>query len=194
MPYAFSNVRPRRRVVALSVVALVFAFGCTRAEPKKAAKPLPPIAPIEGMKYYVGGPEMKYDQYNRLRLGGFSGEVAAPTSRGLLLGYKVEPDGKHFDYRTWLNGRAVSRSKGFIDNGGLLWFTERETFDSEGNVVARQTFDYDDSAKIARSTVTQLDPKSGKVLSSQKQEEAYTPPTEPDDEEEEEGEGDGATQ
>ena len=180
-----SKVRRRGSVLAVGAMAFVLVAGCSHDEPKKVAKPLPAIAPVEGMKYYVGGPEMKYDKYNRLRLGGFTGEVAAPTSRGLLLGYKVDPDGKHFDYRTWLNGRIVSRSKGFIDDGGLLWFSERETFDGDGQVVARQAFEYDDARKVAVSTVTQVDPKTGKVLSTQKQEEPYSPPEEPDDEDDE---------
>jgi hypothetical protein len=182
-----SNLRRRHAVVAASAL-LVLVASCSREEPKKVAKPLPPIAPVQGMKYYVGGPEMKYDKYNRLRLGGFTGEVAAPTSRGLLLGYKVEPDGKHFDYRTWLNGRIVSRSKGFIDEAGMLWFSERETFDGDGKVVARQTFEYDDARKVAVSSITQIDPETGKSISTQKQEEPYTPPPEPEDEEDEEGE------
>jgi hypothetical protein len=38
-------------------------------------------------------------------------------------------------------------SKGFIDDGGLLWFSERETFDGDGQVVARQAFEYDDARR-----------------------------------------------
>ena len=35
----------------------------------KAADRAPVIEKIEGMKYYVGGPILKYDPYGRLRLG-----------------------------------------------------------------------------------------------------------------------------
>jgi hypothetical protein len=180
------------RAVAATFALILSVAGCTGGEgDKEPAKELPAIAPIEGMKYYVGGPVMKYDKYNRLRLGGFNGEVAAPTSRGLLLGYKVDADGKHFDYRTWLNGRAVSQSKGFLDEAGLLWFTERDTFDSEGKVIARQSFAYDDARMVMVSTVSQIDPATGQVLSTNKQEMPYTPPEEPDDEDEEDEEGEG---
>ena len=125
---------------------------------------------------------MNHDKYGRLRLGGFAGEVASPSSRGLLIGFKREPDGKSFDYRTWVNGRAVSKSTGFLDDQGLLWFTTRETYDSKGKIIARQSYTYDDQAKLMHSSVEQLDPETGQVINTYKQDIPYTPPVDPEDE------------
>ena len=171
-------------LIALALLAPVALPGCQRSEhpAKKAQQESPPVALVEGMKYYVGGPVMKHDAYGRLRLGGFNGEVATPSSRGLLLGYRLEPDGKHFEYRTWVNGRAVSKSTGFLDTQGLLWFTDRETYDSKGTILTRQTFSYDDNAKKMSTTVQQLDPKTGAVIHTTTQHTPYTPPEEPETE------------
>lgn len=171
-------------LIALALLAPAGVPGCKSREhaAKKAEQEAPPVSPVEGMKYYVGGPVMKHDAYGRLRLGGFNGEVAAPTSRGLLLGYRLEPDGRHFEYRTWVNGRAVSKSNGFLDAQGLLWFTDRETYDSNGTVLTRQTFTYDDNAKKMATTVQQLDPKTGAVIHTSTQETPYTPPEEAESE------------
>lgn len=167
-------------LIALTLLAPAALPGCHRSEhsAKKVEKEAPAVAPVQGMKYYVGGPVMKHDAYGRLRLGGFNGEVAAPSSRGLLLGYRLEPDGKHFEYRTWVNGRAVSKSNGFLDAQGLLWFTDRETYDSKGAVLTRQTFTYDDDAKKMTTTVQQLDPKTGAVINDTKQDTPYAPQAE----------------
>jgi len=180
---------PIRAALAVSVICLlagVSLVACKgpQQDAKKAERELPQITPIEGMKYYVGGPVMKYDSYGRLRLGGFNGEVAAPVSRGLLIGYKLEPDGRHFEYRTWVNGRPVSKSLGFLDAQGLLWFSDRETYDSKGAVLARQTFTYDDTAKKMTAKVEQIDPKTGAVVHSNTDETPYTPPPQPADDEE----------
>jgi hypothetical protein len=172
---------------AAFLCVLTLASACSREEKSaKEAEEPPVIQAAEGMKYYVGGPVMKYDDYGRLRLGGFSGEVAAPISRGLLIGYKVEPDGKHFEYRTWINGRAVSKSTGFLDGDGLLWFTNRETFDAAGKVVARHSYEYDDEKKSMVSTLQQIDPATGEIVNTAQQEIPYTPPEDIEDEEEEE--------
>ena len=179
---------------AAMTVLCTTLIGCSgddkEAKPQAAQAELPKITPVPEMKYYVGGPVMKHDSYGRLRLGGFSGEVATPSSRGLLIGYKLEPDGKTFDYRTWVNGRAVSKSTGFLDGAGLLWFSNRETYDSEGKIIARQAYTYDDAAKVMHSSVEQLDPVTGAVIQTFKQDMPYTPVEEPDEDEEEDEEGD----
>jgi hypothetical protein len=77
----------------------------------------------------------------------------------------------------------VSKSEGFLDDAGLLWFSQRDTFDSAGVVIAKQTFEYDDAKKIMVSSVSQLDPKTGQVLNTYKQDMPYTPPEEPEEDE-----------
>jgi hypothetical protein len=193
-------VRPGLLVLlAVAIVSAGSVPGCSsdvsKVEQKKAAE-LPKIEPIEGMKYYVGGPVMKYDKYGRLRLSGFNGEVATPTSRGLLLGYKLGPDGKHFEYRTWLNGRVVGKSTGWVDEQGMLWFDDRETYDSKGQVIATQKLSYDDDSKTMTSVIEQVDPKTDKVIATSKQDIPYTPPEEPDEDDDaapaQQGSGNGS--
>ena len=182
-------------MLAVLFVTASLAGACTskdEEQPASVAKQQEQtIEPVEGMRYYVGGPIMKPDEYGRLRLGGFNGEVGAPTTRGLLVGIKVDAN-KGFDYRTWLNGAPVAKSTGFLDEQGLLWFDERETYDSEGRVIARQAFEYDDEKQQMTSTVVQLDPDTGETLKTHRQEMPYTPSDDgwddDDDEEEDEDE------
>jgi hypothetical protein len=182
------NASSWRRAIASGVVAVAL-MGCT-SEPAKPEKSELGIEPIAGMKYYVGGPVMKADRYGRLRLAGFNGEVSAPTSRGLLIGIKID-DSKHFDYRTWLNGLAVSQSTGFLDQDGLLWYTHRSTFDGNGKIVARQTFEYDDSRLVMTSLLEHLDPETAEVVRSHREELPYAPVEEEEDEDDEETGSDG---
>jgi hypothetical protein len=174
-----------RGALAASVVVAMFV-GCT-SEPPEPEKNELVIEPIVGMKYYVGGPVMKADRYGRLRLSGFNGEVSAPTSRGLLIGIQID-DTKHFDYRTWLNGLAVSQSTGFLDQDGLLWYTHRSTFDGNGRIVARQSFEYDDSRLVMTSLLEHLDPETTEVVRSHREELPYAPVEDEEDEDEEETE------
>jgi len=167
---------------AAATLAVLAAFSalsaCSRDEPKPAASPVS-IEPIEGMKYYVGGPLMKADQYGRFRISGFNGEISAPTTRGLLLGSKV--DGNRFEYRTWINGKLISRSTGFVDDGGLYWYDERFTYHFNGNPIARQSLRYDDERKVMLSTLEQLDPETGEIVRKHETEIPYTPVDEGDD-------------
>jgi hypothetical protein len=164
-------------ILASGLAAVVFlSGGCSRSDEKEdAVQPPAKIEAIEGMKYYVGGPVMKYDKYSRMRLAGFNGEVSNPTTRGLLLGFKKSDDGT-FDYRTWLNGAIISQSNGFLDADGLLWYRERLSYDANGAVVVRQQFTYDDERKVMRSTLEHLDPVDKSVVKSVSEELAYTPP------------------
>jgi len=167
-----------RSILASGLVAVVFlSGGCSRSDKKDddAAQAPAKIEAIEGMKYYVGGPVMKYDKYSRMRLAGFNGEVSNPTTRGLLLGFKKSDDGT-FDYRTWLNGAIISQSNGFLDADGLLWYRERLSYDANGAVVVRQQFTYDDERKVMRSTLEHLDPVDKSVVKSVSEELPYTPP------------------
>jgi hypothetical protein len=182
------------------VAVVVLSGGCNRSDKKEDAAAEAPakLEAIEGMKYYVGGPIMKYDKYNRMRLAGFNGEVSNPTTRGLLLGFKKSDDGT-FDYRTWLNGSIISQSNGFLDADGLLWYRERLSYDANGAVVVRQQFTYDDERKVMRSTLEHIDPVDKSVVKSVTEEVAYTPPPpddssddEKEDEDEEEEDGDDA--
>jgi len=157
--------------------------GCTRSdEPPSASQQAPAaIEPVEGMKYYVGGPVMKFDRYGRMRLGGFNGEISSPTSRGLLLGFKKNADST-FDYRTWLNGAIITESKGFLDEEGLLWYRERVSYDANGDVTVRQKLEYDDEAKVMKSVLDHIDPTTGEVVKTTTQEIPYAPTKEEQDE------------
>ena len=140
------------------------------------------IEPIEGMKYYVGGPMMEEDQYGRMRVKGFGGEVKKPTGRGLVIGFK-ELEGQRFELRTWLNGSPVTEQFGFVDEAGLLWYDERSTLNSDGVVIVRQTLTYDDKTASMHSKVEHFDPADGEVVKSY---ETDLPYAAPDDEDEDE--------
>lgn len=166
--------------LAVCVATTLPLAGCSRSDKKEDAAAAAPakIEPIEGMKYYVGGPIMKYDKYKRMRLAGFNGEVSNPTTRGLLLGFKKNTDGS-FDYRTWLNGAIISESTGFLDPDGLLWYRERISYDANGAVVVRQKFTYDEGRKVMNSTLEHIDPADGAVVKTVSDEVPYTPPADP---------------
>jgi hypothetical protein len=151
--------------------------GCSSSEPEdgaKAKKKVVTIEKIEGMRYYVGGPILKYDQYGRLRLGGFNGEVSTPSTRGLLIGFKKNGDNT-FDFGSWLNGEPFARSTGRVDEAGLLWYDERRSYDGNGNVTMRQTFVYDDEDQMIRTTLEQIDPEDGEVIKTTTQDMPYAP-------------------
>jgi hypothetical protein len=156
--------------VAMLAVALSSA-SCSRDEDKSVA--VPAIEPVDGMKYYVGGPLMKADKYGRFRISGFQGEISAPTNRGLLLGSRMMGD--KFDYRTWINGKLVSRSTGFLDDEGLYWYEERFTYHFNGNPIARQLLTYDDADKVMHSKLEQMDPETGEIIRTHEQDIPYTP-------------------
>jgi len=163
-------------VVCVLLLAGGVVAGCTHSDETSSSSPksAAAIEPIEGMKYYVGGPVMKFDKYGRMRLGGFNGEISSPTSRGLLLGFKKNPDST-FDYRTWLNGAIITKSTGFLDGDGMLWYSERVNYDANGNVTVRQTFQYDDEKQIMTSVLEHLDPETGEVVKTTTQEIPYAP-------------------
>ncbi len=165
----FNHFRARRISLALApgvvaVVALISIGGCSGGEEDEAAPVKPSkIERVEGMRYYVGGPQFMADPYGRNRLSGFSGQVTAPPSRGLVIGFK--PIGENnFEYHTYLNGRIVQRSTGFTDDGGRLWFEERATYDSEGRVITRQSLKYDKEREVSISKLEYVDAESGETV------------------------------
>jgi hypothetical protein len=173
------------RTLSVLTVPLVMAmllsagtFGCSRGKDEASAPPS--IEGEPGMKYYVGGPVIETDKYNRPRLSGFNGEVQIPTTRGLLLGYKENPD-HTIVFRTWLNGVPIQRSEGFLDDDGLIWYRDRLSYDQKGRVIARQHFEYDDAKKIMHSRIDHIDPDNGTVIKSIEQDIPYTPPQADDD-------------
>jgi hypothetical protein len=171
------SIRPSAAAILSAVLLISGVFqGCTGSDeaPPASRAAAASIEPIEGMKYYVGGPVMKFDQYGRMRLGGFNGEISSPTSRGLLLGFKKNADST-FDYRTWLNGAIITESKGFLDAQGMLWYTERVSYDANGDVTVRQKFAYDDQAKVMKSVLDHIDPTTGEVVKTVAQEIPYAP-------------------
>ena len=63
--------------LVLLCAAAIIAPGCTR-EVADDARP-EPIAVIEGMRYYVGGPNVTPDAHGRHRIKGYAGEVLTPA-------------------------------------------------------------------------------------------------------------------
>ena len=153
--------------VALGVAAVAAAIsigGCSGGEDEKAAPARQSkIERVEGMRYYVGGPQFTTDPYGRNRLSGFSGEVTAPPSRGLVIGFKPIAE-NDFEYHTYLNGRIVQRSTGFTDDEGRLWFEERATYDAEGRVITRQSLAYDKEREVSISKLQYVDAESGETV------------------------------
>ncbi len=178
------------RAVLAAAVVTCLSVSCAREQTADEKRDVV-VEPVAGMKYYVGGPVMKADRYGRLRLSGFNGEVSAPTTRGLLIGIKVY-EARRFDYRTWLNGLAVSQSDGFLDQDGLLWYTQRATYDGDGRVVARQKFEYDDARLVMISELEHIDPETGEVVRRHRAELPYAPVEDDEDDEDEENEEDDA--
>lgn len=177
-----------RCVSVAALIAFLTIVGCNsgrETEPEAAPKQAT-IEAVEGMKYFVGGPVMKYDKYGRMRLGGFNGEISTPTTRGLLLGFKKNDD-RTFDYRTWLNGEIISESSGFLDADDLLWYSERVSYDANGEVVVRQKFNYDDDKKLMISTLEHIDPVEHKVVKTETQEIPYTPAADEENEDDDKG-------
>lgn len=172
----FSIVRRAVSVLGVAVLVGGALHGCSKSEegPQTKGSAATTIEPVDGMKYYVGGPVMKLDQYGRMRLGGFNGEISTPTSRGLLLGFKKNADST-FDYRTWLNGSIITQSTGFLDKDGLLWYSERVSYDANGDITVRQKFEYDDEAKVVKSVLNHIDPESGEVVKTFTRETPYAP-------------------
>jgi hypothetical protein len=161
--YAGAN-RVFRALSVAAVAAAISIGGCSggeeeRAAPAKQSK----IERVDGMRYYVGGPQFTTDPYGRNRLSGFSGQVTAPPSRGLVIGFKPIGE-KNFEYHTYLNGRIVQRSTGFTDDGGRLWFEERATYDSEGRVITRQSLKYDKEREVSISKLEYVDAESGETV------------------------------
>ncbi|MFP6626048.1 MAG: hypothetical protein VCA74_03180 [Deltaproteobacteria bacterium] len=163
--------------ISLLLCFVVALTGCSKSE-EQAEMPeeAPVIETIAGMRYYVGGPKVKEDRYGRSRIYEFSGRIMAPTVRGLLVGFKVDPD-RNFEFMTWLNGSMMQKSSGFLDEEGLLWYLTRETVDVDGAVFVRQTFTYDNERRVMTSHFRDLDPETGEVLSSTVTEIPYSPPS-----------------
>jgi hypothetical protein len=185
------NFTPDRMARLFSAVAAVAVLGlgvggCDffSGDGQETASSVAIIEPIEGMKYYVGGPMMEQDQHGRMRVSGFNGEVRKPTARGLVIGFK-ELDGGRFELRTWLNGSPVTEQFGFIDEAGLFWYDERSTLNSDGVVIVRQTLTYDDEAEIMHSKVEHLDPADGEIVKSYETDLPYADPDEDEEEDDE---------
>jgi hypothetical protein len=184
--------RAAQFVSSFAVLALVLVgiAGCSwfgeEEQAQEAASPAASVViePIDGMKYYVGGPRMAEDKYGRMRISGLSGEVKKPTSRGLVIGFKDHEDDR-FEFRTWLNGAPVTKQFGFKDEAGLLWWDERSTLNSDGVVVVRQVITYDEDKELIFSTVDYYDPADGEIVKTYNTEHPYNPDDTGDGEEEE---------
>jgi len=137
----------------------------------------PAIEKREGMTYYVGGPTFLPDRYGRLRVARFNGPVLEPVNRGLMLGLERRDDDS-FEYRTWIDGKMVARSSGFFDEGGLMWFKERERFSPQGGRLNKQVLTYDDELQVMHSHADHFD-EEGAVINTLDMDIPYTP--EPDD-------------
>ncbi len=158
--------------IAAAIMASLMLAACA-GEPEP--KPRPKVSAEQGFKYYVGGPVMKTDEYGRNRLSGFNGPVMQPTSRGLLVGVRIDADA-NFKFRTWLNGALAQSSSGFIKDDGTYWYLKREGYDAAGMVVTKRTYQYDDDAQQTTTVLTYYDTDDGSVLEERTVETPYEPP------------------
>ncbi len=200
MKLATGRIATLISVFSLMVVALSGVTGCDMfgggadeaGAPTSTGAPAAPAAsghaiePIEGMKYYVGGPVMGQDEYGRMRVKAFNGEVKKPTSRGLVIGHKVL-DENRFELRTWLNGDPVTAQFGFVDENGLFWYDERSTLNADGVVIVRQKLTYDDDKEVMHSKVEYIDPADGEIVKTYESDILYRQEDEEEDDEKEEG-------
>lgn len=162
-------------LVAALFVALLLP-GCFDDGPVEM-ETKPAVEKREGMTYYVGGPTFRSDRYGRLRIARFNGPVLEPVNRGLMVGVDRRDDDS-FEYRTWIDGKMVARSSGFFDEGGFMWFTERERFSPEGIRMNKQVLTYDDELQVMHSRTDHFD-EEGTVINTLQVDIPYTP--EPDD-------------
>jgi len=130
---------------------------------QKEPAAVPVIEAQPGWHYYVGGPMIREDDAGGAVFVGFKGEVRTPSSRGLLIGVKQNPDNT-FEFATWVNGAKINSSKGFIAKDGAYRFTERETMNQAGKVVAHQSFTYDDKQKPINVITQDIDAGTGEVI------------------------------
>lgn len=130
---------------------------------QKEPAAVPVIEAQPGWHYYVGGPILRQDEHEGAVFVGFKGEVRTPSSRGLLIGVKQNPDNT-FEFATWVNGAKINYSKGFIAKDGSYRFTERETMNQAGKIVARQSFTYDENKRAIKSVTQDIDPDTGEVI------------------------------
>jgi hypothetical protein len=182
MDYTTEVLRERGGTLALALLlsAVLLTTACNKdsdgdGKPTDGKDQVAAIEPIEGMKYYVGGPIMGLDDYGRTRMVGFNGEIKNPTSRGLLVGFKELPNNE-YDFRTWLNGGLLQTTTGVRDKGGRFWHRERITYNFKGQMTVRQLLEYDDDKQLIHSTIEHIDPENGEVLQVVKTEQPYAPP------------------
>jgi hypothetical protein len=153
--------------------------------PAEAELPKIPILP--DYKYYVGGPLLKEDAYNKFRITKFNSEVQQPPSRGMVFGAKQEGD--KLEYKVWGNGRLLGYHKGTMRDG-LFWPDYVEGY-RQGALVAREYLTHDDAAKKTRIITEDLDPETGEVIRKKEMLASYYPPVvegeEGEDEEDSEG-------
>lgn len=177
----------RTFAVVLSFAVLAIA-GCSNEEPGKAAPQatstasqggdaLVKIPILPDYKYYVGGPNLKRDQYGKFRIAEFNGEVVQPPSRGMIFGAKR--DGDKLEYRVWANGRLVGLHRGTMRDG-LFWKEYGETY-RDGKIVSRTRETPDDAEKRTKVVVEDIDPENGEVIRTTESFVSYLPPAIPKD-------------
>jgi hypothetical protein len=183
----------RALAALLVLVAVVATGGCSSCgapekDAGKAAIEKPRIEPMEGFKYFVGGPTIAYDHHGRQRVGGFNGEVLSPPSEGVVIGLREMGDDK-VEYYSYLNGRLLTHTVARRDKDGLLWNLERENFE-DGVRVRQEVTTYDDNAAVIRTTVRRYSATDGELIDEGTVEEPYAPGSRyvEDDEDDEGGE------
>ena len=168
---------------------LVGSAACSPSEEETPRASLPEISIIEGMKYYVGGPIVREDEYGRQLFAGFNGEVIAPPSRGLVLGYRAGEDGT-YEFRSWANGSPMVRTLGVVTNDGLLLPTRSEGF-RRGVKLTAATYTYDDATRMRTIVVSDLDPETGEVVRTREKTMPYVDAAEEEAEDDDEAAGAG---
>ncbi len=190
----------RLPVLSLVTLAMVCTAACSNEEPARQADApvassspaasaaegsLPKIPILPGYKYYVGGPVMKQDKYDRYRLHRFDGEVAQPPSRGMLFGAKQ--DGDQLEYKVWGNGVLLGFHRGVMRDG-VFWEEYAEGY-RQGKLIARERRTNDDETQRSKVVTEDIDPETGEVIRTRERSESYVPPaTDLDDDDEDDDE------
>ncbi|MFT4571704.1 MAG: hypothetical protein ACI8TX_001628 [Hyphomicrobiaceae bacterium] len=142
----------------------------------------PLVFPLEeGVVYYDGGPLVRYDKYERMRVYSYRGETTEPSVEGVVMGHRDLPDNR-FEMTTIINGSLIARNFGFFDENQNMWYDRRLGYYG-GNLILEMLVDNDDETQIITIVRKDLDPKTGELIRETEYSAPYTPPPAPEDEE-----------
>ena len=84
-------------------------------------------------------------------------------------------EGNNIRLMSWLDGRLVGDTQGFLDDGGFTWVNYQEGFGKQG-LIMKRWYEHDDDAKVSRIKIEHIDPLTGEIIETEHQQEPYTPP------------------